>query len=49
MRLTVDKSLQEWLSLLSLQIQLQGGVYALDRKMAQSIVSQILIQELTQS
>lgn len=45
MSLTVDKSLQERLSLLSLQIQLQGRFYASDRKMAQSIGSQILTQD----
>lgn len=31
MTLTADKSLQEWLSLFTLQIQLQGELYALDR------------------
>lgn len=49
MRLTINKSLQEWLPLLSLQSQLQAGLYASDRRMAQSIGSQTLIQEQTQS
>lgn len=49
MRLAIKKSLQEGLPLLSLQIQLQSGLYASDREMAQSIGSQTLIQEQTQS